>query len=97
MKLRITYRKHGDVFEISVDTDNNSDVLYSKTYKSEESALQAIETILTASKIDIKTIEPPIEFKDVFGSFTFESNADFTNEVDYMKFCEEMILQEAKK
>lgn len=94
MKLRITYRKHGDVFEISVDTDNNSDVLYSKTYKSEESALEAIEIILKASKIDIKTIEPPIEFKDEFGSFIFDSDADFTNDIDYMEFCKSMVLQE---
>ena len=98
MKLRITYRKQeAGKIELSVDTELSNQQIYTKVFVSEENAYNAIKMLLKAAKVDIESIQPPIEFNEEFGSFVFDVKLDFANESDYLKFCENIIKEAVKQ
>ena len=98
MKLRITHRiQETGKIEISVDTEINNQQIYSKTFDTKEAAIKSINSILTAAKIDEKSLQSPIEFEDEFGSITFDVNLNFSKEDDYKQFVEDIFKQELIK
>lgn len=97
MKLRITYRKQAANINISVDTEIDNKQLYSKEFDTEEAALKSVDNILKAAKVDRKMLKTPIEFKDEFGSFTFDVKLDFSKEEDYKQFVEGVFKKELIK
>ena len=97
MKLRITYRKKENKIDLSVDTEIDNQQLYSKIFDNEEDALASVDNILKAAKIDKATIIPPIEFKDEFGSFTFDVKLDFSKDEEYELFVKSIFKNEVKK
>lgn len=97
MKLRITYRKQAANINISVDTEIDNQQLYSKEFDKEETALKSVDNILKAAKVDRKMFKMPIEFKDEFGSFTFDVKLDFSKEEEYKQFVENVFKKELIK
>lgn len=98
MKLRITHRiQETGKIEISVDTEINNQQIYSKTFDTKEAAIKSINNILTAAKIDEKSLQSPIEFENEFGSITFDVNLDFSKEDEYRQFVEDIFKQELIK
>ena len=53
--------------------------------------------IIKAAKVDRKMLKTPIEFKDEFGSFTFDVKLDFSKEEEYKQFVESVFKQELIK
>nr|DAQ48535.1 MAG TPA: hypothetical protein [Caudoviricetes sp.]DAT07321.1 MAG TPA: hypothetical protein [Caudoviricetes sp.] len=98
MKLRITHRiQETGKIEISVDTEINNQQIYSKTFDTKEAAIKSINNILTAAKIDEKSLQSPIEFENEFGSIIFDVNLDFSKEDEYKQFVEDIFKQELIK